>query len=226
MNRMNDDHMAAYAAACAYFIILSFVPFLMVLIAVTKQADMDATAFMNMIIDVVPVGLKSFVQAIINEVYRKPYSIVPVSLLILVWSAAKAFHALTNGLNVISNVKETRGWLFLRVRSMFMVVMMLGAILGTLRLSLYGIRFQDMLTARYPTLMEIIDFLDPFTSLLAYFGLTILFLLMYKILKSRICVFLCSYQFCSVHIVSSAISRSKRIKSLKQAVLSHKKSDL
>ena len=68
---------------------------------------------------------------------------------------------------------------------MFMVVMMLGAILGTLRLSLYGIRFQDMLTARYPTLMEIIDFLDPFTSLLAYFGLTILFLLMYKILPNH-----------------------------------------
>ena len=185
INRMNDDHMAAYAAACAYFIILSFVPFLMVLIAVTKQADMDATAFMNMIIDVVPGGLKSFVQAVINEVYRKPYSIVPVSLLILVWSAAKAFHALTNGLNVISNVTETRGWLFLRVRSMFMVFLLLGAILGTLRLSLYGIRFQDMLTARYPTLMEIIDFLDPFTSLLAYFGLTILFLFLYKVLPNH-----------------------------------------
>ncbi|MGX8704657.1 MAG: YhjD/YihY/BrkB family envelope integrity protein, partial [bacterium] len=123
---MSEDHMGAYAATCAYFIILSFVPFVLIFIAISRRADLDSTALMNAIIQVVPSGIKSYVQMIISEVYRKPFSTLPISFIIVVWSAAKAFHALTNGLNVISKVHETRGWFYTRFRSMVIVLLLLG----------------------------------------------------------------------------------------------------
>ena len=52
--RMNEDHLGAYAASCAYFLTMSFVPFVMILLAVSRGTGMDTTSIMNAVISLVP----------------------------------------------------------------------------------------------------------------------------------------------------------------------------
>ena len=183
--RMSEDHMGAYAATCAYFIILSFVPFVLIFIALSRRADLDSTALMNAIIQVVPSGLKSYIQTIISEVYRKPFSTLPISFVIVVWSAAKAFHALTNGLNVISKVHETRGWFYTRFRSMVIVLLLLASLLGIMHILVYWREVMSFLQESVPSLAPVMSFLVEFRTLVGYAFLLIVFLCVYKFLPNH-----------------------------------------
>lgn len=187
--RCGNDHMGAYAASCAYFLILSFVPFFMIVAAVSQRTNVDVGAFTDAVLAVVPSGLKDYVTTIIQEVNGKAYVYMPLSLLILVWSAAKFVHALSNGLNVISKVKETRGWFFLRFRSMLYVVLFLLLVIGALLAAFYGRRLQTGLGASHPFLIELMEFGRTYGVLFAYLGLIFVFLLIYKLLPN------CHYSF-------------------------------
>lgn len=187
--RCADDHMGAYAATCAYFLIISFIPFFMIFVAVCRRANADLSSLTDAMLSVVPSGLKDYVGTIVEEVDRKTYAYVPISLLILVWSAAKVFHALTNGLNVISKVRETRGWFFLRFRSMVYVVIFMLLVVGAVLLAVFGQRIQIVIEARYPVINEIVRFIHSFRILFGYFGLILVFLFIYKFLPN------CRYTF-------------------------------
>ena len=199
--RMQDDHMGAYAATCAYFIMISFVPFIMIILSVASILSADTSALAEGLLTLVPAGLSEYVRTIITEVMLKSHAYLPVSLLILVWSASKVFHALSNGLNVISKVGETRGWFFLRFRSMVYVIVFLLMILLSLTLSISGPALWDSLFKRFPDLSDIMLFLFSIRSLFGYFGLIALFLFIYKFLPN--CYYTFRSQFPGALLVST-----------------------
>ncbi len=187
--RCSDDHMGAYAATCAYFLIISFVPFFMIFIALSRTFNADTAALTDAVIAVIPGGLKDYVRTIITEVNQKNYGYVPVSVMILLWSAAKVFHALTNGLNVIGQVKETRGWFYLRFRSMFYVVLLLSGVAGLIWVSMFSQGIRDRIAELYPRINEIVEFIISFQVIFSYLGLILIFLFVYKFLPN------CRYTF-------------------------------
>ncbi len=187
--RMQDDHMGAYAATCAYFIMISFVPFFMIILAFASGLSADTAALSKDLLTIVPSGLKEYITTIITEVQLKSRVYVPVSFVILVWSASKVFHALTNGLNVISKVGETRGWFFLRFRSILYVILFLALVGASLALSIFGPALSDWILERFPDLNDILRFLLSIRSLFGYFGLISVFLFIYKFLPN------CHYTF-------------------------------
>ena len=187
--RMTEDHMGAYSATCAYFLMISFVPFIMIFLAIARKTSTDMTNVMNAMISIVPSGLKDYVSTIINEVYMKSYSILPFSLLILIWSAAKAFHAMTNGLNVISKVKETRGWFYLRFRSMMYVVVFLVLVVAAMYMQMSGKKINIMIASKFPVVASFLSFIYRFRSILTFIAFMLIFLFVYKFLPN------CRYTF-------------------------------
>lgn len=186
--RTTEDHLGAYATTCAYFLMISFVPFFMIFIAFSQRANVDITALTDGIIAIIPSGLKEYVMTIITEVQSKSYAYLPISVIILIWSAAKVFHALTNGLNVISKTPETRGWLYLRLRSMMYVCIFFACVAVALFISFKSKRIQEIAMTT-PWFDDLISFLYSFRVLFAYFGLILVFLFIYKFLPN------CRYTF-------------------------------
>lgn len=187
--RMEDDHNGAYAATCAYFLTMSFVPFFMIFVSVAKRMGVDITVLTEGMLSVIPSALRGFVDGILGEVYQKSILIYPISILVLAWSAAKFFHALTLGLNVISKTKETRGWLYLRGRSMLFVLIFLAGVILALYLSLVSKEIRQGLEIKFPIMLDLAAFVYQFRVLFAYFGLIILFMGAYKFLPN------CDYTF-------------------------------
>ena len=183
--RMQQDHMSAYAASCALFLMLSFVPLVMILLAIIRRTTIDETVLMNGIISFVPAGIRDYISMVVNEVYSKSFSIVPISVLILLWAASKAVHALTNGLNVISKVIETRGWWFIRVRSMALVLILTFGVGAFAVVSVWSTRMKESAEEVFPLLQDIITFFMPFRNLIGYIGLIVIFVLLYTILPNQ-----------------------------------------
>ena len=119
IDSMGRRHATAYAAQAAYFIILSFIPFMLLLMTSIKYTPLTREEVIRAIMHVCPEQFQGFIEGIVWEVYEKSLGVVPVSAVLALWSAGKGIQALTNGFNSIYQIKETRNYFITRIRAVF-----------------------------------------------------------------------------------------------------------
>ncbi|MCI5699509.1 MAG: YihY/virulence factor BrkB family protein [Lachnospiraceae bacterium] len=185
VGRIMDDHIGAYAAQSAYFVMLSFIPVLLLLLTLTRYLPFSRGDLTEAIINSVPDSFESLLRVIISEVYAKSLAVVPVSAVVALWSAGKGFMALSNGLNVINDVKETRNYFYMRIRSTIYTIFFIVAIVLTLILLVFGRSIQNLLVSRWPFVLEVTDFILRFSTIITMFVLAVAFLLFYTFLPNR-----------------------------------------
>ena len=180
--RMRQHHIFAFAATGAYFLLMSFIPFILIMLVFIRYTSFSETDVMNMLISAVPSELEKFVSLIVREVYTKSIAVVPVSIVIALWSAAKGFHALSYGLNEINGVTEEKGWFYMRFRSMLYTLIFVVGLMGILFLTVFGkgLRLKDTLH-----LSHFMNFILDNRYILSCILLTILFVFMYRFLPNK-----------------------------------------
>ncbi|MBQ0059620.1 MAG: YihY/virulence factor BrkB family protein [Lachnospiraceae bacterium] len=183
--RLRKDHVGAYATTCAFFLMLSFVPLIMIVMAIISRSSIDDTMVMNVIISVCPAGIRDYISAIIEEVYSKSFAIVPISVVILIWSASKVIFALTLSMNVINKVSETRQFIFLRLRSMLMILFLIIALVLVAFLHSQSLLFTDAAGSRFPAIAEMVQVFAPFGKLIGYFLLVVIFWTIYTFFPNK-----------------------------------------
>lgn len=186
VTKLNDDHLGAYSSQSAYFMILSFIPFLLLLMTLIRYLPItEELTAADGALNAVPVGIQSFILGIIEEVYAKSNAVLPVTAIVALWSAAKGFQALSNGLNVINGVQETRNFIYMRIRSILYTLVFILAIILTLILMVFGRSIQKILIDLWPFVAEITNYILRFSTIITMFGLAFVFLLFYTFLPNR-----------------------------------------
>ena len=185
IRRTQKDHVGAYAAQAAYFIILSFIPFMLFLMTLVQYTPLTYNAVRSAIVSFLPREIQSFVLGIVAEVFSKSGAVLPVTLVTAIWSAGKGIQALTNGLNTIYHVKETRNWLTTRLWSMLYTVLFVFALIGSLILLVFGNSIQQTLMRYVPFLGEMVARFLGAKNFLVFIVLVLLFLFLYKALPNR-----------------------------------------
>ena len=185
MERVNGDHVGAYAAQAAYFLIMSFIPFLLFLTTMIRYTPLTYNMVSDTIKAFVPHNIQNFVLAIVSEVYGRSTAVVPISAIMALWSAGKAMQSLTNGLNTIYHVKETRNWLMTRIYAVFYTFLFGIAIIASLLLLVLGNQIQVMAGKYVPVVGRIIGKIIGARTALMFGGLFLVFLILYKMLPNR-----------------------------------------
>ena len=194
IKRMQEDHIGAYAAQTAYFLIMSFIPFVLVLTALVQYTPLTYRMLRQAIIGFVPDNLQDFVLKIIAEVFTKSAAVVPISGLFALWSSGKGMQSLIAGLNEIYHVKETRYWLTNRLYSMLYMFLFIIAIITSLLLLVMGNRIHAELIVHMPLLGKVVGrILSAKTFLSLYFTFFPNFSNMYGSLSALIMVMLWLY---------------------------------
>jgi membrane protein len=114
MKRLNEDHVGAYAAQSAYFILLSFIPFVLLVVTLVKYTPLTRDDVYSVLINMLPTEFQSYVGGIVNEIFYQSVAYMPITIITTLWSAGKGIAALTNGLNSIYHVTETRNYIINR----------------------------------------------------------------------------------------------------------------
>ena len=185
INSMNKNHTTAYAAQAAYFLILSFIPFMLLLMTSVKYTPLTRDEVIQAVMQVCPENFDSFIRGIVNEVYEKSLGVVPVSAVIAMWSAGKGIQALTNGFNCIYQVEETRNYLMTRIRSVFYTLAFMLAIVLTLTLQVFGNSLQRELSRHLPFLDRLVSMIIGMRVVITLLTLCMVFLLLYKFIPNR-----------------------------------------
>lgn len=185
VDRVTGDHVGAYAAQAAYFLMLAFIPFILFLTTLVRYTPLTYKMVRDAIMGVVPQNLQSFILGILAEVYGRSNAIVPISALFALWSAGKGIQSLTNGLNTIYHVKETRNWLITRIYAVLYTLLFGLAIIGSLLLLVLGNRIQEAVYGYVPIVGTVIARILGARTFLVFSALFLVFLCLYKMLPNR-----------------------------------------
>ncbi len=186
-NRLAEDRVSAYASQAAYFILLSFIPILMLLMTLVQYTPITQEIVTDIILQIVPdnADLRAFFLNIINEVYNKSASIVPISAVFTLWSAGKGVQALNNGVNAIYHVSETRNYVVMRFRSAIYTLLFIVAVAGTLLVLVFGNTIQGLLTVYIPVLARITAYIIGMRTGVSLLVLILFLLMIYRFLPNR-----------------------------------------
>lgn len=184
-DKITEDHISAYAAQSAFFIMLSLVPILLLLMTLVRftpitQADIMAAAY-----ELFPKTVSSTIISIVNEVYSQTGTAISVSLLVALWSAGKGVLAVSNGLNTIRGQIETRNYIFLRLRAAFYTVLFLLAIILSLVLLGFGNSISMLVNQYVPVLQYITDFIIEIRTIVMILVLSVFSLCIYMFLPNH-----------------------------------------
>ncbi|MBQ9063944.1 MAG: YihY/virulence factor BrkB family protein [Blautia sp.] len=185
IDRAFKDHIPAYAATASYFLIMSFIPFVMFLSTLIRFTPVTYNMMREALTDAFPDSIQPFVMEIVSDVYRRDFALIPITAVTAIWSACKGVQAITNGLNTIYHVKETRNWLITRIYSMAYTMLFSIALVGSLVLIVLGRQLQNIVAGYNEIAGQLIGRILDGRVLLTPLLLFVVFLILYRFLPNR-----------------------------------------
>ena len=178
-------HVGAYAAQSAYFFMLCMIPIILLLLTLVQYTPVTKADVMTAVMQVFPSSVYSLMISIVNQVYNQSMGIIPVTIIVALWSAGKGVLAMTSGLNCIYECPETRSYIFLRIRSTIYTVLFIIVILLLLVVSVFGNSLNIFISTHAEFLEPLADWMIDKRALITPVVLMGFSLLIYKFLPNR-----------------------------------------
>lgn len=183
--RASRDRVDAYAAQSAFFIIMGFIPFLMMLLSMLQYTPLTSPQVMEMMMDFMPESFREYLQGIVSELFTRSTAILSGTAIAAVWAAGRAVLAMTKGLNSVYHIDETRNYFYMRMRSAFYIVFFMIALILAMVLLVFGNKIQEALLSNVPFLQQFSGFIISVRTVVTLVILALLFLGMYVLLPNR-----------------------------------------
>lgn len=180
-----EDHVGAYAAQAAYFFMICMIPIILLLLTLVQYTPVTKADVMTAVIQVFPASVDSLMTSIVNQVYNQSTGIIPITVIVALWSAGKGVLAMSSGLNCVYNCHETRNYFFLRLRATVYTVMFILVIILLLVLSVFGNSLNIFIEAHVPIMAKAADRLIEARVIIAPVVLVVFSILTYKFLPNR-----------------------------------------
>lgn len=184
IDAVTAHHMGAYAAQAAYFFVLSLIPIFLLLLTMVQFTPVTMNDVLEAVLQVFPSSVAPLIRAIVIQVYDGS-GVIPVTIIVALWSAGKGVLSVTYGLNCIYDNTETRNYVYLRLRASLYTVIFLLAIMLSLVLSVFGNSISVILYEHVPLLSRVVDFVIRIRTVVTLIVLTVFWDIVYKFLPNR-----------------------------------------
>lgn len=151
--QMKEDHVNAYAAQSAFFLLLSMIPIILLLLMLVQYTPVTKADVMSIAYKLFPSSAGATIVSMIDEVYNQSKAMIPLTALVASWSAGRGTLAITNGLNCIYKQKETRNYLFLRFRAAVYTILLVFAIVLSLVVLGFGNNIRSLVRGFVPEII-------------------------------------------------------------------------
>lgn len=135
--RFRRHNISEYSAYSALFIMLSFVPFFVILLNVLKFLPIFYNAP-----DYELIGsneITDFLRQLLTEIdARTTGAIISLTTIVALWSAARGLTGIINGLNRIHHAKENRGFIRIRIHAVVYTLLLIVMIVVVMALLVFG----------------------------------------------------------------------------------------
>ena len=187
MYNIRVDRIGECSAQCAYYTILSFIPFIILLITLIQYTNISPQTLFEAISKIIPSGMNEFVLSIVQEVYSKSIGTVSVSIIFTIWAAGKGLFALTKGLQVVykTNGKKQTSYIYLRLNVLLETILFIVLIVCGLTVLVFGETFKNIVQEQFGGVKNFSMFSSIFTELLFIFVTFLVFWLLYRFMPKH-----------------------------------------
>lgn len=183
---ITEANIAAFSGESTLFIIISFFPFIMLMLMIIKYTPLTEASLISMIKNIVPFRAADTVESVINNIYSVSSSAaISVSVITLIWSASRGFMSLVRGFNSVYRVKESRGYIRLRISAIFYTICLALLIVFTLTLLVFGNKILSFLTYHFPEINNLAVLIISVRTVVSMALYLLFFVLLYLILPNR-----------------------------------------
>lgn len=184
--KINHDFVNAFSAQAALFILISVFPFIMTILNLIQFVPVTKSDFLRFVVEVIPDNFSSLAVSIIEDLYQKSSgTLLSLSAVFTIWSAARGSMAIVNGLNSVYDIEETRNYLVLRIVSCFYTLVFVVMIVFSLTLLVFGNAIYSMIASRFPIFQALAAMLISLRTLIALALLMLFFIFLYTVMPSR-----------------------------------------
>lgn len=187
LKNSGDDHISEYSAQCSYYTILSFIPFVILLITLIQYTNIQQQTLFDAISKIIPSSMNEFVIGIVREVYSKSIGTISVSIIFTLWSAGKGLFALTKGLHSVYNTGEDSGKsvIYLRIMALIETVIFIVLIMLGMVLLVFGNSLKSLMQQHFGALENFSTFSQVVTELGFILVTFIIFLFLYRFMPKH-----------------------------------------
>lgn len=167
--KYTEDEITVYAAHASFFILLAIFPFIMLLLTLIQFIPtVEKSDLLSILVAIMPDMLDALMIGIVDDLYVKsPGTMLSISGLLALWSAARGMMGIEQGLNRIWGNEEKRNYLVRRlICSVYTLVLTIVCTVSLVLLVL-GSSIQNLILRLFPLLTNVMRHIISFRSLLA-----------------------------------------------------------
>lgn len=137
--RIQSDEVPALGAQLTYYLILSFFPFLIILLTLVNYTAISSQDIVSQLGTVLPTEAYNIVREIINDIFSpKSDSILSFGIIATLWTSSNGVAAIIKGLNKAYDQKDTRSFLKRRGYAIIITIGLTLAILFAFTMLVFG----------------------------------------------------------------------------------------
>ena len=184
--KSSTDHVSAFSAQAAFFMLLSIFPMLMIVLNLARYMPFTQQDVISLIANIMPNEFVQFLNSIIMDLYSKSkMPLLSLSVLLTLWSAAKGMQAIANGLDSVYDCEVYRGFVILRLKAILYTLVFIILIVVTLCLFVFGNTIYHNLVNWLPHLENIAGLVIGIRTVVGVVTLFLFFLLLYTTLPNH-----------------------------------------
>lgn len=183
--QLQRDNIGAYASSMAFFFLLSVVPILLIGTVILSYMPFTEEMVVSTLEQFTPGFIDNIIENLVSQVYNQSQGVLPIAIIVMLWSAGKGMWGMMMGLNTANEVTEDRNIVFVRIRASFYSVLMLIMLIMCFGMIIAGENFVGYIRRLAPKLAEYFGIIGNLRFLVVWGFLTLYFALLYTFLPNK-----------------------------------------
>ena len=184
-SEIGNDKITVFAAQASYFIIISSVPFLLLVLGLTKYI-VDTSLIIELVDNRVSGNLGDLITSVITEVAEKggiPF--VSLTAVTTLWTSSRAVGAVTRGVGEIYGIRYKENFLVDIVRSIIYTVAFVLLITASIVALMFADTIKNALSQSYPFTSVIFSVISDCSKVVFTVVLTLFFALLFNTVSKK-----------------------------------------
>ena len=184
--KVNNDDIFALGAQLAYYLMLSFFPFLIFLMTVVGFSHLDSADILDGLRTILPNNVFSLVDVTVVEIVETQNAgLLGASIVLTIWSASSGFRAVIKGLNKAYNIKDSRSFIKRSFVAIIFTLALVMLIMLTLAMMVFGEVIGKYILAIFPFKSVIAYIWNISRYLIVVFMMILIFACIYRYTPAR-----------------------------------------
>lgn len=140
--KLKNEHIGAFSAKSAFFLVLSFVPLSILILLSLKAINIENKVFYTFLSSSFETLDLSVLNTVFNDISNESFYFISFNTIFALYSGSKGFYALLEGFHHALEMKDRQNYIYLRIRSVFYSFIFVFAIAALSVIGVFGAKIE------------------------------------------------------------------------------------